>query len=92
MTSFLNLKLFGLQIFNCEGSSLEFPVEKLEWPHMQDIGLFGFNFIGRKNKIFIKTTYLFDFHVYYNIRLDGDKLKENFLDNLNLRIKLNSKI
>jgi hypothetical protein len=36
-----NLKFFGLQIFNVEGSNLEFPVEKLVLALIQYIGFCG---------------------------------------------------
>ncbi len=50
---FRNLELLGLQIFNSERRSLEFPMEKLELAH-QYIGSVDNNLIGEKNGIFIK--------------------------------------
>jgi hypothetical protein len=41
--SFLNLKFFGLQIFIHQGSSLEFPMGKIELALTQYIVLYSFN-------------------------------------------------
>ena len=49
----LNLKFFGLQIFNCEGSH-NFLKRNLELAHTQYIGLYDHNSISVKNGIFLR--------------------------------------